>query len=640
MTEARIKAPSNQDIASLLERQLLRVQKPGRYVGGELNQVVKDWDSVQTRVALLFPDIYDLGVPNLGLAILYEQLNNRQDCLAERVYSPWADMEAILRAQGIPLHTLESKRPLREFDLIGVTLPYETLYTNLLNALDLAGIPVLAAERDETYPLVIAGGQASYNPEPMWAFIDAFVIGEGEDVIHEVIEVVQQAKSHGYTKYDTLMALSGIQGVYIPSLYEAEYDEQGKLLATRPLSSEVPAQVLKRFQPKLTSPVLKPIVPAIDVVHNRIAVEIMRGCTRGCRFCHAGMVNRPVRERSVEEILAAIDSGLQNTGYEEVALMSLSSSDYSHIGELVDTINERYKGKNLTISLPSLRIESFSVDVMDKLKGTRSGGFTLAPEAASEELRRTINKPIATEALLTTAHEIYSRGWTTLKLYFMIGHPGETMADVEALASVCKSVISVGRKAIGNRAKLNIGLANFIPKPHTPFQWAGSENSESIWEKINYLRTQFKTNPGIKLNWNNPLDSQLEAWLSRGDRRMAEVIHSAWRKGAKFDAWQDMHHISLWQQAFADAGIDPDAYAYRERSDDKVFPWDHIQIGVSKRYLRQEYEKSLRGELTDDCRNGCHYCGILPVFNNLRAENPGPAWNCPEVLIRTREVES
>ncbi len=627
-----------ENLALRLERILPTVQKPGRYVGGELNQVLKDWNSVDTRVALAFPDIYDIGLPNLGLAILYETLNNRQDVLAERVYVPWLDMESAMRKNDIPLYTLESHRPVGSFDILGITLPYETLYTNTLNLLDLAGIPLFSSERTADHPLVIAGGHACYNPEPMSPFIDAFAIGEGEELIHDIVDAYQAWKRSGSSRMELLRSLAQIPGVYVPALYEPDYNPDGTIKSMRLLDSAAPLKVTKRILAKLPPPPTHFIVPSIDVVHNRIAVEIMRGCTRGCRFCHAGMINRPVRERSVPDILSAIQASLRNTGYEEVALLSLSSSDYTQIVDLVDQVSKRAAENHLTISLPSLRIESFSIDLMDKLRGSRQTGFTLAPEAATDRMRSIINKPIAADKLLETARAIYSRGWSTIKLYFMIGHPSETLEDVQAIADLCKAVIVEGRKVIGKRATLHAGVSTFVPKPHTPFQWAACDTPEQIFAKQELLRSELR-GPGLKMTWTNPKDTMLEAWLSRADRRMSQVIYQAWRNGAKFDAWQDQYRYDLWQNAFEMTGIDPAFYTHRVRLENEVFPWDHISPAVRKSYLLAEYRASLAQTLRGDCRQSCFACGILPTFAEMRRENPGRSWMCPDVPKRKKPAQ-
>jgi radical SAM family uncharacterized protein len=453
------------EIQDRLDHILLTVQKPGRYTGGELNQVVKDWSADRVKFALAFPDIYDLGMSNLGLAILYDTLNQRQDVLAERAFAPWPDMEAAMRENSIPLYSLETKHPLAAFDIIGFSIPYETLYTNTLNMLNLAGLPVLSRERGEEHPLVIAGGHATFNPEPLHAFIDAFVIGEGEEVIHEIVDVYQSWRRGQGTRQELLLALAQLWGVYVPSLYQAHYHPDGTFSHLEKQVDQAPLPILKRMVARLPPPPTRLIVPFVETNANRAPVEIMRGCTRGCRFCQAGMITRPVRERPVDEVLTAIEQ------LEEVGLLSLSSSDYTHILELVQAIGNCFGDQKLSISLPSLRIESFSVELMDALQESRRRGFTLAPEAATEHMREIINKPVSTEQLLEIARQVYQRGWTTIKLYFMIGHPSETIDDVRAIAKLCKAVLAEGRKIIGGRAKVHAGVSTFVPKPHTPFQW-------------------------------------------------------------------------------------------------------------------------------------------------------------------------
>ena len=637
-----------EEIEARLEQILLKVERPGRYVGGEINSVVKDWSKVQTKVALIFPDIYDIGVSNVGLKILYDQINQRQDALAERAYAPWPDMEAAMRERGIPLYSLESKHALSGFDLIGFSLPYETLYTNTLNILDLAGIPVRSADRDDSHPIIIAGGHAATNPEPMHAFIDAFVIGEGEEVIHDIINAIMSlrgaaswrrsnlpideeiATPHPAARNDILKALAKIPGVYVPKFYQVHYMDDGTVSHVDTLMEGIANPVVKRIVAQLPPPPTKFIVPNIEVVHNRVSVEIMRGCTRGCRFCQAGMITRPVRERSVDEIVDAAEAAINATGFEELALLSLSSSDFSYVVELVNKVSERFKGRKLTISLPSLRIESVSIDLMDKLREHYSGGFTLAPEAATERMRRIINKFIPDEEIINTTREIYRRGWTTIKLYFMIGHPSETLEDVQAIADLCKRVISEGRKVAGMKVKLHAGVGTFVPKPQTPFQWVSVDTRESIVAKQKLLKNELKDR-NIKLSWTDPEDTLLEAWLTRGDRRMAEVIYSAWKNGTKFDAWSEHRKTQAWLDAFAEHGLDPAFYTHRQRRTDEVFPWDHISAALRKNFLFQDFRQSLEGKIRVDCRLNCFACGILPAFANTRRENPGEIWKCPEV---------
>jgi len=614
-----------------LEKLLPTVEKPGRYTGGELNSVVKDWADHATRVCVAFPDIYDLGMSNLGVAILYDIINRLPNALAERAYCPWTDMEAAMRRDGLPLFSLETKHPVAQFNIIGLSLPYEQLYSNAINFLDLAGLPLLAAERGAEHPLVIAGGHATYNPEPVADFFDAFVVGEGENVIVEIVQTYQawQAEGSG-DKQKLLKRLAGLWGVYVPSLYEVIYHDDDTVAAVTPLVSDAPAQVTKVIVPVLPPPLTKMIVPYIDTVHNRMPIEIMRGCTRGCRFCHAGMITRPVRERSVEQILQAIDEGLKQTGFEEVALLSLSSSDYDDVLDLVRRVGEAHGSAHLNISLPSLRIETASVQLMELLKDHKRGGFTFAPEAATEKMREIINKPVSTEQLLETARAVYERGWTTIKLYFMIGHPAETLEDVQAIADLCKAVLAEGRKALGKKANVNAGVSTFVPKPHTPFQWVACDSIEQIRAKQELLKRELR-GPGLKLNWNNPFETQLEAWFSRGDRRLGRVLLEAWKRGAKFDAWQEHFKYDAWQAAFAECGLDPRFYTHRERLIDETFPWDHLNVGVKKQFLAEDYRWSLRGQTRVDCRERCFACGILPRFTQLRSQTPAEAWECPEV---------
>jgi radical SAM family uncharacterized protein len=614
---------------SILDRILPTVRKPGRYTGGEYNSIVKDWNTVDVKIALAFPDVYDLGMSNLGLAILYDILNKEPAVLAERAYVPWPDMEAALRDAGLPLYSLETHHALSDFDMVGISLPYEQLYSNVLTMLDLAGIPLISEARDERYPLVMAGGNAVFNPEPMADFLDFFVIGESEQVILEIVETYRGVKDAD--RETQLRHIAKIPGIYVPRFYSPSYYKDGTLAKIEPQVAEAAPYVVKRITPVMPPPVTRFVLPFVDVVFNRASIEIQRGCTRGCRFCQAGMVFRPVRERSVEEIIETVNAIVRETGYEEIGLLSLSSTDFTQIGPLVKALSEKYSDRSLSLSLPSSRIESVTVELIDMLAQGRKTGFTFAPEAATNRMRDVINKPIPTQELLEVADNVYGRGWRLIKLYFMIGQPTETDDDVKAIASLAKRVLEVGQRHHSRKAQVRVGVSTFVPKPHTPFQWATLNSLEDIRRKQAILKDEFRRNKGLIYNWNEPEESLLEASLGRGDRRVGQAILRAWQKGCKFDAWHEHFRPDLWRQAFAEAGLDQSWYAKRPRVVDEVFPWDHIGAGLEKRWLLMDWHAAQRGETKIDCREHCFNCGILSAFKGLRALTPPEAWECPPI---------
>ncbi|MFC1943649.1 TIGR03960 family B12-binding radical SAM protein [Chloroflexota bacterium] len=598
------------NILTNLDEILYQVKKPARYTGGEWNSIVKDWDKTPIRIALIFPDVYEIGMSNMALPILYELLNSQPDVLAERAYAPWVDMAAAMREAGIPLFSLESKHPLNEFDIIGFSLGYELTYTNVLNMLDLAQIPVLASERNDSHPLVIAGGGCALNPEPMADFIDFFAIGDGEEILFEILDSFRNWKQPGKRapKEELLRQSATIPGIYVPSLYQVEYQADGLLKSITPTAPEAKPTLQRRIVAKLPPPVTKPVVPYIEVVHDRGAVEIQRGCSHGCRFCQAGIIYRPVRERPQQEVVSAIGELITNCGYSEVSLVSLSTSDYPHIDELAANLSHCYR--NLALSLPSLYIDSFSVELMDSLPSHKKTGLTFAPEAGSERLRRILNKNVSEDELLKTATAAFDRGWTGLKLYFMLGLPGETMDDVEDIINLVEKVRTLSRRTKGRTPQIRINLSTFVPKPHTPFQWVAQESEQGLSAKHELLKQGLRRK-GIRLSWQDPKVSLIEAALSRGDRRLGKVIYRAWKLGCTFDSWDEHFNYENWSRAFEEAGFKPDSYAQRKRSLDELLPWAHIDVGVTTAFLKQEYQRAIESMETPDCRTeACNACGL------------------------------
>ncbi|MFN0145505.1 MAG: TIGR03960 family B12-binding radical SAM protein, partial [Dehalococcoidia bacterium] len=570
--------------------------------------ITKDWGQAPLRFALCYPDAYDIGMSNMGLGILYDILNTIEDVTAERCYAPWEDMEAEMRREGVALWSLENRRPLRDFDIVGFTLQYELTYTNVLNMLELGGIPVWARDRTDEHPLIIAGGSGAFNPEPLAPFIDAFVLGEGEEVVAELVDRLREWKRAGTPRAERLRSLLAMPGIYVPSFYEARYDADNHFAALDPLVPEAPRTIKRRIVEVLPPALVKPIVPFLQTVHDRAAVEIQRGCTQGCRFCQAGMIYRPTRERSPEEVVEAARQLMLNTGYDELSLLSLSTTDHSQIVPMVDGLTTAFP--DLKISIPSTRVDSFSVDVANAVAKGKKHTLTLAPEAGSQRLRNAINKLVSEDDLLGAAENAFERGWTGVKMYFMVGLPTETMDDVAGIIEMGKKVKAIGRKHVGGRARVRVSTSNHVPKAHTPFQWARQDTAEELWPKHQLLREGCRA-AGLEFSWNNPEDSFLESVLSRGDRRVAGAIYEAWRRGAKFDAWSEYFNGNTWREACEVAGIDAHWFAHREWDTHDPLPWDHIDCGVTKSYLRGQWQATYGTKTVGDCHHGsCNVCGM------------------------------
>ena len=604
-----------------LEKLLPQVSKPIQYVGGELNSQVKDWDAADVRWCLMYPDAYEVGLPNQGVMILYEVLNEQPGVLAERTYSVWPDLATLMRRDGVPAFSIDAHRPVRAFDVLGISFSTELGYTNMLEDLDLAGIPLHAADRTEDDPIVLAGGHAAFNPEPIATFIDAAVLGDGEQAVLEVTEILRKAKRQGLNRHDTLLELAKTGGVYVPRFYDVTYLDDGRIQRVAPNHPDVPWRVHKRTVMDLDEwPYPKqPLVPLAETVHERMSVEIFRGCTRGCRFCQAGMITRPVRERSITGIGEMVKAGLEATGYEEVGLLSLSSADHSEIGDIAKGLADRYEGTQTSLSLPSTRVDAFNIDLAQELsRNGRRSGLTFAPEGGSERLRKVINKMVTKDDLVATVTAAYGAGWRQVKLYFMCGLPTETDEDVLEIAEMAREVIRAGRAATGTKdVKCTVSIGGFVPKAHTPFQWAAQADPETIDRRLRLLkdaiRSDKSTAKAIGYRYHDGQPGQVEGLLSRGDRRIGQVIEEVWRQGGMFDGWSEHFSYARWMQAAETTGIDVAWYTTRERDELEVLPWDHLDSGLDKQWLWSDWQEALAEVDLDDCRwIPCFDCGVCP----------------------------
>lgn len=606
---------------ALSDEILLSIQQPARYIGGEVNMVVKDPSRVDIRFAMCFPDVYDIGMSHLGIQILYDMFNRREDTYCERVYSPWADLDKLMREKQIPLFALESQDPVKDFDFLGITLQYEMCYTNVLQILDLSRIPLHAADRGEDDPLVIGGGPCAYNPEPLAEFFDLFYIGEGETAYDQLLDLYKEHKKKGKSRKAFLELAAGVPGIYVPSFYEAEYREDGTIQRFYPNNPHAPAQITKELvmdMDKAPYPE-KPLVPYLKVAQDRVVLEIMRGCIRGCRFCQAGNIYRPLRERGLDYLKDYAVKMLTSTGHEEISLSSLSSSDYSKLEALVSFLIEEFQGKGVNISLPSLRIDAFSLDVMSKIQDIKKSSLTFAPEAGSQRLRNVINKGLTEEDILHGAAQAFHGGWNRVKLYFMLGLPTETVEDMEGIALLSEKVAEtyydeIPKEQRHGKVQVVASSSFFVPKPFTPFQWARMCTKEEFIERANIVRHKFremKNFKSLKYNWHEAELTVLEGVLARGDRRVGAVIEEAYRRGALFDAWSEHFCNEIWMDAFEACGVSIDFYTTRERKPEEIFPWDFIHAGVSKEFLLKEWQKAMREEVTPNCRQKCSGCGAL-----------------------------
>ena len=617
---------------ALRDEILLQIDKAARYIGGEVNAVMKNKEDVDIRFAMAFPDVYEIGMSNLGMMILYDMFNKRDDVWCERLFSPWTDLDKIMREEHIPLFTLESQDPVKDFDFLGITLGYEMCYTNVLQLLDLSGIALLSADREENDPVIIGGGACAYNPEPLAEFFDLFYIGEGETVYDVLFDAYKANKKAGGSRSDFLLKAAQIPGIYVPSLYEVTYKEDGTIESFHPTCEGVSEKVEKQLiidMDKDYNNLEAPVVPHIKATQDRVTLEIQRGCIRGCRFCQAGMIYRPTRERDVEKLKKAARTMLQKTGHEEISLSSLSSSDYSHLKEIVNFLIDEFRDEAVNISLPSLRIDAFALDVMSKVQDVKKSSLTFAPEAGSQRLRNVINKGLTEEDILHGAGEAFKGGWNQVKLYFMLGLPTETEDDMKGIAHLAQKIAetyyeTVPKEQRKGKVQINVSTSFFVPKPFTPFQWAPMFREEDFIEKAKIVKNEIRSQlnqRSIRYNWHEPDVTVLEGFLARGDRRCSKVILKAYEKGALYDAWSESFHYDIWKEAFKETGVDIEFYTLRERSTDEILPWDFIDAGVTKKFLIREWEQAKAETITPNCRQKCAGCGVLKYKGGVCCES-------------------